>query len=244
MEAGSEATPLELTGFVQLCLNEKILEEHEIRNSVLSIGRSPECDIVIDNAAVSAFHALLSYRQGKLSVEDAASTNGILADGSKASSFELNSGESVQIAGKYSLRLVEAPSSTASSVKLKQSTSSHEIQAETMLVNTTMLSKMGQNTRPAYLTMTQTGKPSWIVRLDKSCTSIGRKGDIRVGGMLTSSQIASIERREDGFYLIAAKPDQVAVAGKTLTEAHRFDEGDRFQVKDVIGVFHERANRS
>ena len=90
---------LELTAFVQLCFNDQVLDEYEICAPVMSIGRNVDCDIVIDNAAVSSFHALLSQKDGKLFVEDAASTNGVMADGIKKSVAELAPGESVQIAG-------------------------------------------------------------------------------------------------------------------------------------------------
>ena len=186
---------------------------------------------------------MLSYRNGKLRVDDAASTNGIMSDGTKSNTIELYPGDSVQIAGKYSLRLVEAPSGFMPSATPKQSASPHEVQAETMLVDTTMLSSMGQNVRPAFVTLSQAGRSSWVVRLENSSTSIGRKGDIRVGGMLAPAQIAKIERREDGFYLVADKPALVTLGGEALIEPRRLREGERFQVKDMIGVFHERANR-
>ena len=104
---------LKRTAFVQLCLRGKVVEEYEIRSPVVSLGRDADCDIVVDNAAVSGFHAVLSQQNGKLLVEDPASANGVMPDGVRCRSVELTAGESVDIAGKYSLRLVAAPSGTA-----------------------------------------------------------------------------------------------------------------------------------
>ena len=242
MEVQTEA-PIELNRFVQVCLNGKVLDEYELRSSVLSIGRSPECDIVIDNVAVSSFHAILSQRNGKLFVEDAASTNGVMADGVKLSDVELAPGESVQIVGKYSLRLLNAPTRTPSEKKAK---TVEPIQAETMVVCTSALARASQQIRPAYLTLSQAGRSSWIVRIEKSSLSIGakRSSDIRVGGWLSPTELASIERRDDGFYLISVKAGTVSVDGETIHGDCRLADGQRIQFGRLSAVFHERTNRN
>ena len=231
---------LELTAFVQLCFKDNVLDEYEVCSPVMSIGRNVECDIVIDNAAVSSFHALLSQKDGKLFIEDAASTNGVMTDGIKRSVVELAPGESVQIAGKYSLRLVSAPTRTPAKEKKPDQPS----EGETMIVNTTTLAKMGQSTRPAYLTLSRPGRPSWIVRLEKSSTSIGRKrsSDVHVGGWFSPATLASVERRDDGFYLTVLKANQVFIDGESVIEDCRLEEGDRIELSGVTGVFHERTN--
>ena len=235
---------LELTAFVQLCFNDEVLDEFEVSSPVMSIGRNAECDIVIDNAAVSSFHALLSQKDGKLIVEDAASTNGVMTDGVKMSVTELELGESVQIAGKYSLRLISAPTRTPTKTPAKDKESDQLKVGETMIVNTTTLTRVGQSTRPAYLTLSRPGRPSWIIRLEKSSTSIGRKrsSDIRVGGWFSPAMLATVERRDDGFYLAVHKSNQVFMDGESVNDEHRLEEGDRVQLLDVTGVFHERTN--
>jgi pSer/pThr/pTyr-binding forkhead associated (FHA) protein len=244
-------TPLELTAFIQLCLNDEVLAEYEVRAPVISIGRSPECDIVIDNAAVSAFHAILSQVDGKLFVEDAASTNGVMTDGVKTHAVELAPGESVQIAGKYSLRLVDAPTRTTTEASGKNASESAvapiaPIEGATILVSTTTLAKMSQSTRPAYLTLSQPGQPSWIVRIEKSAISIGRKRscDIRVGGWFAPATLATVERRNDGFYLATTHTNAVVVDGENVNGECRLEEGSRIQLGNVSGVFHERTNRA
>lgn len=235
---------LELTAFVQVCFNDKVLDEYEICSPVMSIGRNAECDIVIDNAAVSSFHALLSQKDGKLFVEDAASTNGVMVDGAKKYTVELAEGESVQIAGKYSLRLISAPTRTPTGTTAKKKSSDQPNEGETMIVNTTTLVRMGQSTRPAYLTLSRPGRPSWIIRLEKSSTSIGRKrsNDVRVGGWFSPATLATVERREDGFYLTVLKVNQVSIDGESVNDDCRLEEGNRINLSGVTGVFHERTN--
>jgi pSer/pThr/pTyr-binding forkhead associated (FHA) protein len=50
----------------------------------LRLGRSDECELILDDAMVSRMHGLVSYRHGQLSYLDIGSSNGSLVDGKKA----------------------------------------------------------------------------------------------------------------------------------------------------------------
>lgn len=45
------------------------------------VGRSPDCDLVLDDPRVSKRHAALSRRDGRWWIEDLGSTNGTVVDG-------------------------------------------------------------------------------------------------------------------------------------------------------------------
>jgi len=235
-------SPLELTAFVQLCLGGKVVEEYEIRSPIVSVGRSSDCDIVIDNAAVSGFHAVLSQKEGRLLVEDAASTNGVMAEGVKKPAVELEPGQSVDIAGKYSVRLVNAPAGSA-----KKITGSRRVedgnQKATVLVDTKTLARLSQNVRPAYLTLVTDKRSTWILRLEKPSITLGgsRASDVRVGGWLTPACVAVIERREDACYLVVEPGREVEVDGRRVRDEARLSEGVRFRVLGLTGVFHEHS---
>ena len=208
----------------------------------MSVGRSSDCDIVIDNAAVSAFHAVLSQSNGKLLVEDAASTNGVMADGAKRRAVELKPGDSVDIAGKYAMRLVSAPAGSAT--RISSSTRlADESHKETVLLDTTTLAKLSHGGRPAYLTLATEQRSTWIIRLEMPSISIGgaRSSDIRLGGIFTPGNIATIDRREDGYYLCVADGREIEVDGRRVSEDLLLQEGNRFRIRELSEVFHERA---
>ena len=235
--------PLELTAFVQLCLGGKVVGEYEIHSPVVSVGRSTDCDIVIDNAAVSAFHAVLSQRDGKVLVEDAASTNGVMSDGTKKQAVELKPGEAVDIAGKYAMRLVTAPLGVATRVDAPRAIDDSQ-QRSTVLVDTATLAQLSQNIRPAYLTLSSEKRNSWVVRLDKATTSIGgaRDCDIRVGGLFSPAKVVIIEKKQDGYYLCVADGREIELDGRRVKGELRLEEGNRLRVRELSGVFHERAS--
>jgi hypothetical protein len=66
------------------------------------IGRSPDCDIFLDDVTVSRRHAVLVDDGGRFSIEDMGSLNGTFVNRERIDRAELEDGDEVQI-GKYRL---------------------------------------------------------------------------------------------------------------------------------------------
>jgi hypothetical protein len=66
------------------------------------IGRSPDCDIFLDDVTVSRRHAVLIDDGGRFSIEDQGSLNGTFVNRERIDRAELEDGDEVQI-GKYRL---------------------------------------------------------------------------------------------------------------------------------------------
>ncbi len=58
----------------------------------MTIGKDPQCDLVVDNASVSAFHCKITYSDGHYFAEDMGSENGTSFDGN-----EIVSGKKTEI---------------------------------------------------------------------------------------------------------------------------------------------------
>jgi len=61
------------------------------------IGRAPGCELHIDSASVSRYHALVVKGQRELIIEDLNSTNGVVVNGRKISRYALQDGDLVTI---------------------------------------------------------------------------------------------------------------------------------------------------
>jgi len=73
------------------------------------IGRSPECEIFLDDVTVSRNHAVLIEREDGFYVEDQGSLNGTFVNRHRIDSARLENGDEVQV-GKYRMTFVEGRS--------------------------------------------------------------------------------------------------------------------------------------
>ncbi|HVV60038.1 MAG TPA: FHA domain-containing protein [Gaiellaceae bacterium] len=69
------------------------------------IGRSPDCDVFLDDVTVSRNHAVLVQREGGFVVEDQGSLNGTFVNRRRIDSAPLENGDELQI-GKYRLTFI------------------------------------------------------------------------------------------------------------------------------------------
>jgi hypothetical protein len=82
---------------VVVSLEGVIVREVELTRPVTVVGRHPDCDIVLDHAAISMRHALFRVVNRTVYVEDLASTNGTLVNGIAASTHVLHHLDLVQV---------------------------------------------------------------------------------------------------------------------------------------------------
>ena len=72
-----------------------------------TVGRSPDCDIFLDDVTVSRRHALVKRSNGRFFIEDQGSLNGTFLNRRRIESGGLEDGDEVQI-GKYKLTFLTA----------------------------------------------------------------------------------------------------------------------------------------
>ena len=77
-------------------------EHFPLERTQTTIGRTPDCDIFLDDVTVSRTHAVLVERDGAFAIEDQGSLNGTFVNRRRVESAELENGDEVQI-GKYRL---------------------------------------------------------------------------------------------------------------------------------------------
>lgn len=80
-----------------------------LEHKMLTIGRSPDCDIVLDDRQVSRIHARVLWRDGQYEIEDLGSKNGTHLNGRDViGRHALRDGDEIQIALRYKLAFVDA----------------------------------------------------------------------------------------------------------------------------------------
>lgn len=71
---------------------------HTLRREAIVLGRSPECDVMLDDDGISRRHATITLKRGYAEIEDLQSTNGVYVDGERIrSKARLSDGARVRI---------------------------------------------------------------------------------------------------------------------------------------------------
>ena len=81
-------------------------ESFTIEDDRVSIGRSPDAGVFLDDVTVSRNHALLVKRRDGLYIDDLGSLNGTYVNRRRIESHRLQDGDEIQI-GKYKLSYLE-----------------------------------------------------------------------------------------------------------------------------------------
>ncbi len=97
--------------------NERLLNRFSLSTEIISIGRHPHCDIVLDNSCVSRRHASISYKEGHWTITNHGK-NGIFFEGREIVQHEVAQNNKFQL-GPYTLLVkkivVDKPFSTGDS---------------------------------------------------------------------------------------------------------------------------------
>jgi len=72
-------------------------KRHKLKPGIITIGRSPQADITIDDERISRIHCAIKWSEGNISVEDKGSRNGTYVDSRKISHSVLPPGVSLQL---------------------------------------------------------------------------------------------------------------------------------------------------
>jgi hypothetical protein len=81
-------------------------ERFALENERTLIGRSPECDIFLDDVTVSRRHAELIQSAARFTIRDLGSLNGTFVNRKRVEAVELRDDDEVQV-GKYRLTFLQ-----------------------------------------------------------------------------------------------------------------------------------------
>jgi pSer/pThr/pTyr-binding forkhead associated (FHA) protein len=111
-EGGEEATPV--AGMDEAALIELDQVEgtagrrmHDIKDETVTVGRSPESNIFLDDVTVSRKHAEIERGERGYRIRDVGSLNGTYVNRVRVDAVDLRNGDEIQV-GKYRFKFVFA----------------------------------------------------------------------------------------------------------------------------------------
>ena len=230
---------------LSLMFENKLVKEVPIGNRPVSIGRSPDNDIPVDNLAVSTYHARVYYEGGRLVVEDLDSLNGTFVNDLLIERATLHDGDSIWI-GKHSIK-VDTSADAAIPWDTGRKAAAPKIN-ETMVLDTKVrrdmlqqAAAMGERSQfsPGRMKMPTLVVLSGRVNqkeflLTNKLTVIGKSpmATVRLRGWFKPKMAAQINQRDDGYYL--GTGDRVpTVNGTPISGTVRLNDGDMIEVCGV-----------
>jgi pSer/pThr/pTyr-binding forkhead associated (FHA) protein len=228
-----------------LKFEDSLLKEVPVGSNEVSIGRSPDNGLVIDNPAVSHYHARVFHEEGRLMLEDFGSLNGTFVNGQRVKIVTLKPGDSVMV-GKHSIVVSESREPNGSATGNGDARPAAPKINETVMLDTKarrdflqQIAAVGESSQvaPARLKV-----PTLVVRkgkanqqeytLNDKLTVIGKSAmaTVKLQGWFAPKVAAQINRGEDNSYYIGAADKVPSVNGRSVARPTKLSPGD------IIGV--------
>jgi pSer/pThr/pTyr-binding forkhead associated (FHA) protein len=225
-----------------------VLKEVAVGQKEVSIGRSPDNGIVIDNPAVSNYHARVFIEEGRLMLQDFGSLNGTFVDGQRVKMIMLKPGDSVVI-GKHTIVVTDSVEVRAKSLDNDTQKAAVPKINETVMLDTKdrrafleQVAAVGESAQPAPGRLKI---PTLVVRtgntdrseypLNDKLTVVGKSAmaTVKLRGWFKPKAAAQINRKEDNSYYIGAADKTPSVNGEPITHPTKLTSGDLIEVAGV-----------
>jgi pSer/pThr/pTyr-binding forkhead associated (FHA) protein len=233
-----------------LSLDGQTLAEYNMTKERYTVGRLPDNDIRIDNAAVSGHHSLLINILNDSFLEDLNSTNGTYVNGKIIKKHAMQHGDVITV-GHHSLRFIDGEADEpADEFERTMVIGAADAAKLRMPAAVQQLARTPPPRRPVGPPpgRSRTGFPNGVLPKEAECFRAVRGRELELVKTLTTLgrpgvQIAAITRRADGYYIVHVESgregDYPLVNGTAIgPQARRLHDNDVVQLAGVkMGFF-------
>ncbi len=226
-----------------LTFKKKIIGEYPITGDSITIGRNQDNTIVIDNLAVSGYHAKIDKVGDDFIITDLQSTNGTFINRQKIVSHKLKHGDNIMI-GKHIILFV-APEKAKAPEKEKEADFE-----KTVILDSARQKDLLAGDRKAATEPEKIGVVNFIdnsglgeIELKKKLTKIGKSDtcDIKLSGMLIGQTAATISKRPSGYAItFIGGMSKLKVNGKVVKGSVPLKDFDTIEIGGYKFQFYEK----
>ncbi len=218
-------------------------DQRQLKARRLTIGRAEDNDIVLKAPGVSKHHAVVERGEHGYVISDNDSTNGVFVNGERVRRHLLAYWDDVQI---YSFRirymaLARLPGEQDGHLA---DLAADQRQADTMEIDVSSVRQLMDLKVEHNTPFVEVGPSTENRRLvlDKVNFTIGRgrRSDIRLKGWFAPRVVATIQRRNDDFYMVPARRGQVFVNGREVVVTCRLEDNAELKVRGLQMKFYFR----
>jgi pSer/pThr/pTyr-binding forkhead associated (FHA) protein len=230
--------------YMRIHLNNVLMDQVELNKDRLTIGRSADSDIVLDNAGVSSHHAVIRKEGGGYVIADNGSSNGVFVNGKRVDRHPLEYRDEIQIYN-YVLKYMASRGlhGIADPDIAQDGDRSQDGTMEVNIADVKDLLKLREKRKTAYVELLDAkGDQSRFIIREQSCRIGGsRECDIRTPGWLWFGLAAEIQRNTAGYHLMPARWGRVMVNEAPLKRPVKLMDGDYLRVNNLSMRFFHRT---
>jgi pSer/pThr/pTyr-binding forkhead associated (FHA) protein len=233
-----------------LMFNKQVIREFPLMRDSVTVGRSEDNTVVIDNLAVSSYHARIDKAGSDFILTDLQSTNGTFINENRVVSHKLVHGDNISI-GKHVLLFVGEKGKAEEEPENKMSLN------KTMILDTVkqreLLAKQ-KGSAPQPRPAEKLGVLSFVdgsglgdIELSKKLTKIGKAdtSEVRLSGLLIGPTAATISRRPSGYAItFTGGMAKLKVNGQVVRESVDLKEFDTIEIGSYKFQFYLREAKS
>lgn len=226
--------------YLRVYLNNILLDQFELTDDPLTIGRSPGNDIVLDNPGVSSRHAIVETRGSTHVLVDKGSTNGTFINNKRIKEHDLAFRDEIQV---YNFVLKYMPrarlAATDEHANKQADTAEHAATVEITISDINALKKLRKRNKIAYLVQIKDGRQADSYKLSGIHFTIGRssRSNIRTRGWFAPKTAATLVRQHNAYHLLPHNRGKVKINGKPAKEESPLTSGDHISVRGAEYVF-------
>ena len=231
-----------------LTFNKQVIKEYPFLKESITVGREEDNTIVIDNLAVSGYHARIDKAGSDFIVTDLQSTNGTFVNDKKVVSHKLVHRDKIVI-GKHVIFFVGSKKQETEGEKEEKKMDMNK----TMMLDTAkqreLLAKQ-KGTPQADKGPEKIGMVSFIdgsdlgeIPLTKKLTKIGKAdtSEIKLSGMLMGATAATISRRPSGYSItFAGGVAKLKVNGEVVKDTVQLKDFDTVEMGSYKFQFYQK----
>jgi pSer/pThr/pTyr-binding forkhead associated (FHA) protein len=209
---------------------DKVIEKFITEKKRITIGRTPDNDIVLDNRGVSRRHAQIEFNENQALIIDNESLNGTFVNSRRVSEEVLKDNDAIAI-GKFTLVFHAASEKGASPFEMDGTMVLQTKKQRELLAKDQRNKKLTSETGGSLL-LGEAGADFDQYSIDRSVVTIGKSSlaNIKAKGFFLSGIQAKIVNEPEGFWIV-----NLGKKGKTRING---EEVERYLLKndDIIQV--------
>jgi pSer/pThr/pTyr-binding forkhead associated (FHA) protein len=230
---------------IQIKFKDAVIKEVPITQVMLTIGRKPGNDVVIDNQAISGSHARIVEENETYFIEDLNSLNGTFLNGQKVSKYALKNGDIILI-GNHTIEFMsdKPPDEDAAKPGIRGRSMN-----ETMIMAPSDQKKILAATEKVdvlggfLIIEGSTEKKDYLLK--DRITTIGKDDAalIHLKGFFAPKVAALVNRRKEGYFINPSSGKDLKINDQKVAQRYDLKDGDIVEIGDLKMQFYIKEKK-